>query len=200
MRPRRPAPDLTLPRPRRQLDCAEVVGWVAVDVEPESGLFGVERPCPVDVADERDDDFDLVVMQYLRVRLRSAGRRDRCGRRCTDSDAPRFRRPIGRFRVRRARLRRRARAPRTWLRSQSRARRCRGRRRSVASWPSGSSLSDGRQCPALADVQIAVDAVRGDFLPWLELESLAIEGDLDTVGLERDQVPDRRHVVQRRAV
>ena len=48
--------------------------------------------------------------------------------------------------------------------------------------------------------QVAVDAVRDHLLPGLELEPLAVEPDLDAVGLERDEVADRRHGVERRAV
>ena len=49
-------------------------------------------------------------------------------------------------------------------------------------------------------LRFAVDAVRDDGLPGLELEALAVERDLDAIGLEGDEVADRRHVVERRAV
>ena len=65
---------------------------------------------------------------------------------------------------------------------------------------SGHAPHDGRQTAGLVDAQVAIDAVRDDGLPGLELEALAVQRDLDAVGLEGDEVADRRHVVERRAV
>jgi hypothetical protein len=42
--------------------------------------------------------------------------------------------------------------------------------------------------------------VRDDGLRGLELAALAVQRDLDATGLEGDQVADRRHIVERRAV
>src|SRR5438105_15931801 len=67
-----------------------------------------------------------------------------------------------------------------------RDRRCRGRLRWTDCWSSGSSFHYSRQRACLADVQVAVDAVRGDVLTGLDPEALLVEGDVDAVGLERN--------------
>jgi Na+/H+ antiporter NhaA len=61
------------------------------------------------------------------------------------------------------------------------------------------SSEDGERA-GLVDVEVAIDAMGDDRLPGLEGEALAVQRDLDAVGLEGDEIADRGHVVERRAV
>ena len=65
---------------------------------------------------------------------------------------------------------------------------------------SGRGHNHSLQSAGLVDAQVAIDAVRCDVLPRFELEALADQGDFDLVGFEGDQVPDRRHPVEGRAI